>query len=138
MPQHLLSISLSLLITLAGVQLTAQESGNVNFRSDCTVPQAKTELSINNVRASLLTGGDLWWDLNDAGYKVPKDMGVSAIFAGAVWMGGFDSVGNLKVAGQTYRSQTRNDYFAGPLDENGETNPAICNQWDRFFRVKAD
>lgn len=138
MHKLLLFTILSILFIIPLSDLVGQETGNPKFRSDCAVPQAKTELSINNVRASLLTGGDLWWDLQDAGYRVPKDLGVSAIFAGAIWMGGMDPTGNVKVAGQTYRSPNRNDYFTGPLDENGETNLNTCNAWDRFFRVKAD
>jgi len=42
---------------------------------------------INNVRAMLLNGGDVWWDLDNAQYIVPKvepgQPEVSSIFAGA-------------------------------------------------------
>lgn len=119
-------------------ELDGQDKDNLNFRSDCAAPRAQTELSINNVRAKLLIAGDMWWDLEEAGYIVPKNLGVAAVFAGAIWMGAKDPTGNLKVAAQTYRTRTRNDYFAGPLDEYGENSLLSCNQWDRFFRVKAD
>lgn len=113
----------------------------INYRSDCANATAQTDMSINNVRARLMTGGDVWWDLQDGKYIVPKvepgsgALEVSSIFAGAVWLGGFDPVGNLKVAAQTYRSQTRNDYWPGPLDEEGQTERAECIKWDRFFKV---
>jgi len=116
----------------------------INYRSDCVNATAQTDMSINNVRARLMTGGDVWWDLQDGKYIVPKvepgsgALEVSSIFAGAVWLGGFDPVGNLKVAAQTYRSQTRNDYWPGPLDEEGQTRRAECLKWDRFFKVLGD
>lgn len=113
----------------------------VNFRSDCAPATAQTDQSINNVRARLMTGGDVWWDLQDGKYIVPKvepgsgQLEVSSIFAGAVWLGGLDEVGNLKVAAQTYRRQTRNDFWPGPLDDDGQVNAETCETWDRFFRV---
>ena len=123
--------------TAEGKKLAQQ----LNYRSDCANATAQTDMSINNVRARLMTGGDVWWDLRDGKYIVPKvepgsgALEVSSIFAGAVWLGGFDPVGNLKVAAQTYRSQTRNDYWPGPLDEEGQTRRAECIKWDRFWRV---
>ena len=68
---------------------------------------------------------------------------VSSIYAGAIWLGGweFDEFGqpaNLKMAAQTYRSSARNDFWAGPLDANGGTDEAICNQWDEHFEVEGD
>jgi hypothetical protein len=113
----------------------------LSLRSDCAQATAQTDMSINNVRARLMTGGDVWWDLQDGKYIVPKVepgsglLEVSSIFAGAVWLGGYDPVGNLKVAAQTYRRQTRNDFWPGPLDNDGQTQRAECAKWDKFFRV---
>jgi hypothetical protein len=112
-----------------------------SYRSDCQQATRQTDMAINNVRARLMTGGDVWWDLKDGKYIVPKvDPAsglpeVSSIFAGAVWLGGYDPAGNLKVAAQTYRSQTRNDFWPGPLGEDGKTSRDVCAQWDKFFRV---
>lgn len=109
---------------------------------DCAQSRSSIDMDINNVRARLLGGGDVWWDLNNGRYIVPKvdpasgQTEVSAIFAGAVWLGGLDDGGNLKVACQTYR-QTGNDFWPGPLIEEtgGTTNDTICLQWDRHFKV---
>ena len=38
----------------------------------CQPATAQIDLDINNVRTRLLTGGDMWWDLNDAKYEIPK------------------------------------------------------------------
>ncbi|MGB1204536.1 MAG: hypothetical protein ACPG5B_02750 [Chitinophagales bacterium] len=108
--------------------------------ADCNASTAKVELNINNVRTTLMTGGDLWWDLDDAKYEVPKipigsdQPSVHAIFAGALWIGGIDEFGNLKVAAQTYRQQG-NDFWPGPLDDDGEVSQEMCSHFDRFWTI---
>jgi len=111
-------------------------------RMDCQPAQAQYDLEINNVRATLLTGGDFWWDLQRGGYFVPKPAPgfaeVSALFASGLWMGGNDPNGALKLAGVTYRTGMATDYYAGPLDSSGQTDLEICNDWDRHFVVKGE
>ena len=115
------------------------QSGKTTI-ADCNDATAKVELNINNVRTTLMTGGDLWWDLNDAKYEVPKipigsdQPSVHSIFAGALWIGGIDEFENLKIAAQTYR-QTGNDFWPGPLDEDGQVSQGVCNKFDRFWTV---
>ena len=110
--------------------------------SDCQNPTAQEELNINNVRTRLLTAGDLWWDLSDAKYEVPKvdpesgELSRNSLFAGALWIGGIDALGQLKVAAQTYR-QSGNDFYAGPLNEAGQTEAAVCADFDKFWKVEA-
>ena len=40
----------------------------------CDPAQASIDLDINNVRAKLMTGGDMWWDIGvaEARYEIPK------------------------------------------------------------------
>jgi len=108
--------------------------------SDCQAATAQTELNINNVRTRLLTGGDLWWDLANGKYEVPKvepgsgEVSKNCMFAGALWIGGFDALGQLKVAAQTYR-QSGNDFYPGPLDAAGEVCQEICSNFDQFWKV---
>jgi hypothetical protein len=115
-----------------------------SFRENCDNALAQTDMDINNVRARLTTGGDVWWDSTDGVYVVPKNAPgqppVSSIFAGAVWLGGVDPAGNLKVAAQTYgRSSGNFDYWPGPLDpETGTTNQEECAKWDKFFTVSGE
>jgi len=109
------------------------------FRSDCVTSLSKIDLEINNVRARLLGGGDMWWDLSDGRYIIPKvdpavEDEVSSIFAAALWIGGKDAAGNLKMAAQTYR-QEGDDFWPGPLDENGNTDQNTCSLWDVHFTV---
>lgn len=113
-----------------------------SYRADCSKAQGKTLLEINNVRATLLVGGDIWWDGDDGMYVVPKPPEgsglnpVSSLYAGAVWIGGFDSGNNLKMAAQTYgTSNGDTDFWPGPLTEVGTVGVDTCSQWDRFFEV---
>lgn len=116
----------------------------ISYRSDCAPATMSYDLAINNVRARLLNGGDMWWDLSIGQYIVPKVdpslgvPGVSSLFAGAVWLGGFDDAGNLKIAAQTYRDETHNDFWPGPLSSIGTTGADTCLNWDRFFVVKGE
>lgn len=104
---------------------------------DCVTPTAQFDMDINNVRARLLTGGDAWWNLSEARYEVPKGDGtgayLNALFAGAIWITGYDAGGNLKCAAQRYR-QGGDDYWPGPI-VGGLVDKATCNKYDRFFNV---
>ncbi len=118
-----------------------------SFRNDCVKPVGQIDQDINNVRARLTTGGDVWWDRSDGKYIVPKpleagDKEVSSIFAGGVWLGGIQE-GGFKVAAQQYgngNADTR-DFWTGPLNPSddptlrGTTADSICADWDRFWVV---
>lgn len=103
--------------------------------ANCAPPTASITLEINNVRARLLNGGDLWWGNN--GYEIPKGSNLNSISAGAIWLSALDNAGNLHTAGQTYR-QRGIDFWPGPLDTFGQTNALNCTTWDRFFSIKGD
>ena len=107
---------------------------------DCSTGVAQIDLDANNVRARLLSGGDLFWDGNSGRYIVPKQPPgqpeVSAIFASGLWMGGFDPGGGLKMAAQTYGTASgAADYWPGPLDEIGTTDTDVCANYDRFWTM---
>ena len=94
------------------------------------------DMDINNVRAHLMTGGDMWWDIGEqvAAYEIPKGSGKSSQFAASCWIGGLDKQGQLKVAAQTYR-QDGNDYWPGALDNNGKIVRDTCALWDKIWKV---
>ncbi len=64
---------------------------------DCGPATASVDLDINNVRARIFTGGDMWWDLSaEPKYEIPKSSedqpeNPSSLFAGAIWIGGIDA-----------------------------------------------
>lgn len=102
---------------------------------NCVTATAFDFLDINNVKARINNGGDMWWDLaQDAQYIVPKNGNASSLFAGALWIGGIDASGQLRVAAQIYR-QTGNDFFPGPLDANGNISQITCQNFDRIWKA---
>ncbi len=101
----------------------------------CNPATAQTDLDVNNVRTTILAGGDLWWDLGTAKYEIPKGGKAHSLFAGALWIGGIDGGGQLKVAAMTYR-QTGNDFWPGPLDTAAvSVDDATCQLYDKHFKV---
>jgi hypothetical protein len=104
----------------------------------CPYTQAKTDLDINNVRAKIFTGGDMWWDLaGNAKYEVPKGSGKTSSYAASLWIGGIDGNNQLKVAAQTYR-QNGNDFWTGPVSADpatGATDVSLedCDYYDRHW-----
>ena len=129
----------------AGQNATTPVKSYKTEASDCNAPTSSIDLDINNVRTRLLNGGDLWWDLDNARYEVPKSSGsttpIHAIFAGSIWISGFDAGGNLKMAANTYRTNGF-DFWAGPLDATGNVSAAVCEKWDNkgagHFNVYSD
>src|SRR3954471_11697903 len=75
----------------------------------CSPGIATADLDIGNVRARILTNGDMWWDLANPKYEIPKGSGKHSMFTGSLWFGGVDAGSQVKVAAQTYR-QTGSDF----------------------------
>jgi hypothetical protein len=101
----------------------------------CTPATSKTDLDINNVRTTIMNGGDMWWDLSTGRYEIPKGGGVHSLFASALWIGGMDVGGSLRIAAMTYR-QTGNDFWPGPLDTtNASIESDVCTQFDRHWKI---
>lgn len=114
---------------------SSRNGSGEELAASCTPATAKTDLDINNVRTTIMTGGDMWWDLANAQYEVPKGGGAHSVFAGALWIGGLDAGGQLKVAAMTYR-QTGNDFWPGPLDTTSVSIDAtVCNQFDKHWKI---
>ncbi|MFA6351936.1 MAG: hypothetical protein WCW86_06380, partial [Bacteroidales bacterium] len=104
----------------------------------CTEGKTSTEIRLNNVRALIHTGGDMWWDFRNAQYEVPKNSGKTALWNGGIWIGGTDVNGQLKLSAVRYRS-TGVDYFTGPLimhgNSRGTTDIEVCYQYDRHWEI---
>ncbi len=110
--------------------------------ANCANSTAQADLAVNNVRAHLLNGGDLWWNpiFQVNTYEVPINSGKHSLYAGAIWIGGYDASNAIKVAAQTYRQQGANDFWPGPISKD-PTNSSLsitaarCLQFDRFWSV---
>ncbi|MSP57640.1 MAG: hypothetical protein CK532_00745 [Flavobacteriales bacterium] len=109
----------------------------------CEPASQSADLDVNNVRTKLLNGGDMWWDLNNPKYEIPKINDPNAVrkhslFSGAIWIGGKDNGGSLKLAAMTYR-QRGSDFWPGPLDTTtAATDPLRCKAYDKMWKVTRD
>lgn len=103
----------------------------------CLNPESSAVLELNNVRTTIYSGGDMWWDLKQfARYEVPKGSGKHSLYLGTLWIGGTDVNGQLKVAAQRYRANGP-DYYTGPLDTSGtaEIDAATCKEFDKIWKM---
>ena len=99
----------------------------------CKPATAKLFLEFNDVRALIENGGSMFQDraAGVSSYEIPKVSGNGtkrfAIFAGALWMGGTDINGQLKLAAIRFRQG--NDFWSGPLCS---TCRAARSKWCRY------
>ncbi|TNE75810.1 MAG: T9SS C-terminal target domain-containing protein, partial [Bacteroidetes bacterium] len=111
-----------------GIQIDMTKGAN------CVPPTTTTYLELNNVRAMIHTAGNLWQvpGQNLAQYEVPKNSGIMALFTSALWLGGTDVNGQLKLAALRYRDGQ--DYWTGPLSNGAaETTYENCSYYDKHF-----
>ena len=138
--QKILIVSLALfsVSALAKENVPNPNINNVNssrVAAGCSPATSQTDMDVNNVRATILGGGDMWWNLSDAQYEIPKGSGLNSLFSGALWIGGVDAGGQLKVAAMTYR-QSGNDFWPGPLDvATASITSEECTAWDKHFKI---
>jgi len=136
---------LCLTVTLPGF---SRESVFGNFKSTesikstaagCSAPAGFRFMTINNVRARINTGGDMWWDLPGGigpQYFVPANGSATSLFSGSLWIGGLDINNQLKLAALRYR-QDGQDYWTGPLTIDGTAaiDEETCTEYDKFFLI---
>ncbi len=95
---------------------------------------ANATLDINQAAAMINSNGDLFTDYNSAQFNVPKGSTTHTINAGALWIGGLDAGGQLKVAAQTYR-QTGNDFYPGPIMNGPGYSTANDALWNKVWKI---
>jgi hypothetical protein len=121
-----------------GPKSNSSDTGVKSKAANCSPAQTQNQFFVNNVRTAAETGGNTWYDRGNGlpFYEVPAGSGNHAIFAGALWMGGTDPAGNLKLAAVRFR-QNGNDFWPGPLTDDGAAtiDPATCEAYDRFFNM---
>ncbi|MEI6123673.1 MAG: T9SS C-terminal target domain-containing protein [Bacteroidota bacterium] len=110
---------------------------NKSVAEGCLPASASTDLDVNNVRARINTGGDMWWDLQgNPEYFIPGNTTKTSMFSAALWIGGLDVNGQLKLAAQRYRGNG-NDYWTGPITNDGtaSTDASICEEYDKHYVI---
>ncbi len=122
--------------TYVTILISVLISLNSYSQSNCSPATSSTDLDIGNVRAKILMNGDMWWDLSGtAKYEVPKGSGKNSLFAGALWFGGKDIGGNLKLSAQTYR-QSGSDFWPGAIDTSAfNISAARCLHYDQHWKI---
>ncbi len=98
----------------------------------CLPANSSSELNINNVRAYIETSGSMWFK-EVPRYVIPKSGQASSMFAAALWIGGMDITGQLKLAAIRFR-QSGNDFWPGPLNlKTADIDQAVCSYYDKHF-----
>lgn len=106
----------------------------LNFVSTNAQTIAGSNLDINNIKAAINSDGGLFWDNTSSVFEVPNGSGKNTIYASGLWIGGYDSIGQLHIAGQTYR-QTGTDFFPGPIDTTGIYGNNYDSTWNRVWKI---
>ena len=128
------------------------------LKANCSPATAKITMEFNDVKALIEQGGSMFQNRQAgvAAYEVPKGSGLNVIYAGALWMGGTDVNGQLKLAALRFRQG--NDFWPGPLTVNpgtgsynplgpvgddvvrdfGDANiqPDQCIAYDQFYTIR--
>ena len=137
-----LSVSTFAKMNVGGNRVAQTPRKNAKVAANCVNTKAQIDLDVNQVRARILVGGDLWWDPvgQTPYYEVPIGSNKNSIYAGALWIGGFDQSNQLLVAAQTYRQNAGNDFWGGPIAKDPNTsamNVTVdqCEAFDRFWQI---
>ncbi len=105
----------------------------------CAPATTSTLMNLNNVGALMHTAGNLWQvpGQNFSQYEVPKNSGIMALFTSALWLGGTDINGQLKLAALRYRSGQ--DYWPGPLsNQTANIDASECLKYDKHYVTVQD
>jgi hypothetical protein len=131
-------MKLKLTLLLLGISYGAMAQGTQPHGS------ATASIDVTNMNATILTGGDMFHDLQvknpswpfsyNQQYEVPRGSGKHSIFAGALWIGGKDAGGQIYSSSQTYR-QNLAGYWPGPVGTSH--GPAHSTAYDKIWKVSS-
>ncbi len=118
-----------------------RKHNTVQKAAGCVPATGSSQLSVNNIRVYIETSGTMWNNNSVAQYFIPKgndNSGPSSMFAAALWIGGKDIAGQLKLAAVRFR-QFGDDFWPGPLTIVGQNKASIdeatCKLYDKHFRM---
>jgi hypothetical protein len=137
LPVMVLSFLLVLSVNAEKVHLKSGGPSNIKSTAAGCLPGSNYKyLELNNVRTRINTGGDMWWDFESAQYEIPKGSKKMSMFSAALWIGGMDANGQLKLAAQRYR-QVGIDFFPGPLSVEGKAaiDEITCAAYDKMYFI---
>jgi len=101
----------------------------------CLPSGSFAHLDVNNARVRMNNTMSSWWNgMSSGGYEIPNGSGKRSASVQGLWMGGLDADGQLRFAGVMY-NQGGHDFYPGPLNAQGETDPFTCAHNDRLFKL---
>jgi len=110
-----------------------KKSVSAHKAAGCVPASGASQLTVNNVRAYIETSGTMWNNSSQSQYFIPKEGNASSMFAAALWIGGKDVAGQLKLAAIRFR-QGGDDFWPGPLTlKTASIEEATCRMYDRHF-----
>ena len=95
---------------------------------ECALGTANALLDVGGVRAHLSNVGE-FFGFDD--YEVPNGSRKRPLHSAGLWIGG-EVDGEVRFAGSDFGPY---EFWPGPLDSDGATNPAVCAQFDRIWSV---
>ncbi|MFN8155633.1 MAG: T9SS type A sorting domain-containing protein [Bacteroidia bacterium] len=92
----------------------------------------------NMITSTVLNCGDWGWNpiSQTPLYNVPRGSGKNTVYAGSIWLGGYDQGGNLYTAAMAYRQNSSQDFQPGPLDTAGNTDSVTTALFDHLWMTR--
>ena len=107
-----------------------------SWAQDCAPGLSTYQFITDQYRAKFSQRGSIWQDPYQIPVIVSEEDPVSSLFNGGIWLGGYDSFGDLRLAGSAFGSYNGNpDFYPGPLDATGESTALNCSNYDRFWPI---
>ncbi|MCW5907924.1 MAG: T9SS type A sorting domain-containing protein [Chitinophagales bacterium] len=95
---------------------------------------ASATIATNNISARFFSNGMVSFDGNKANFSVPKDSNAHALYAGSLWVGGFDNTyGVLHISTMTYDDSLTNFRF-GPIANS--YSGTYSQRYNKVWKVK--
>lgn len=119
--------------------LVGMLTGGSLYAQFCEESTATNYIQANRLKAAIRNAGDLFTDGQNAQFTTPLGNSTTqegtAIYSAGLWLGGYNTGGNLHAAAQTYR-QAGNDFWAGPIDAaTGDVDSLTCARFDQVWHV---
>ena len=136
-PVILISLLMAFAARAEKVQFKSGQPSEIKSTAAGCLPGSQFKyLELNNVRCRINTGGDMWWDFESSQYEIPKGSKKMSMFSAALWIGGIDANGQLKLAAQRYR-QVGVDFWPGPLTTDGTAaiSTETCAAHDKIYYI---
>lgn len=107
-----------------------------SWAQDCAPGLSTYQFIADQYWAEFSQRGSIWQDPYQIPVIVSEEDPVSSLFNGGIWLGGYDSFGDLRLPGSAFGSYNGNpDFYPGPLDTTGQSTALNCSNYDRFWPI---